>query len=150
MMLDYASQHLGVKIPDLDLDEIRRVVRTQDDGTLPGDAPRINRRLVPASHKVELIHSMRNTFRDIEMELEAGRPVIACIMIESEDRAFRHAVVITNIDKNRLVVEYDDPFFGRRECEVPSFLKEWEECESVLIKLRIDRKPPQKELRDFP
>lgn len=151
MVLNYVSQDLGINIPNLDLNDIRRIVRTQADGTLPYDVARINQKLRPASHRVEFIPSEGNSFHDIEEELEGKRPVIAWILKTVDNIGFYHAVVITHVDKDRLIVGYDDPMFGKQEYPVPSFLNDWEECENnLLIRLSIDRKPPQKELEDFP
>ncbi len=57
---------------------------------------------------------------------------------------------MVGVGKTRLVVQYDDPKLGSEEEDVPSLIRNWGECGNVLTRLRIDGRPPQKELEDFP
>lgn len=149
MVLDYVPGEFGIELPNLSLDEIRRAIDTRSDGTLLPDVPKINRKLAGGSHLVEFLPSEGNSFDDIRQELTARRPVIAWVERGPPGREFWHSIVLTYVDPRKLIVKYDDPINGKQEQPVSDFLRQWGKIANVLIRVRIDKKPPQTELEQF-
>ena len=77
MVLAYLGKNPELEIPDLTLDRIRRIVKTDSTGTLLGDVKRINHRLMRGSHVIQFSTKEDCSFPEIGRELQTGMPVIA-------------------------------------------------------------------------
>ena len=136
MVLEYVRKHnpLGF-IPNMDVKEISRTIGTDELGTALENVKKINEKLLKAVPSIEFVAEINCNFAEIEHEILHGKPVIAWIKIP-----FCHSVVVTGLNKESLIVYYNDPQRGRRSMEMGKFMSAWCEMDNVLIKVKIGEK----------
>lgn len=144
------TMKMGDALPDPDLETIARAMDTKADGTTLNDVSKANRILRGQTHYIELNPKRHTDFRTIKREIDAGRPAIVVIKAKRDAR-IGHSMVVKGIDSTGLRIVFDDPaqVEGDREMEVTEFLRLWNNTSQITIEVRVDRKPPQKELGDF-
>ena len=145
------SMKMGDAIPDPSLEAIKSAMDTKADGTTLNDVPKANRVLKGKTHFIELTPKRGVDFRAIRKEVKAGRPVIVIVKSSRDMRVLAHSMVVKGIDATGLRIVFDDPALveGEREMEVTEFLRLWGNTSQMAVEVRVDRKPPQKELGDF-
>jgi len=141
MIFMYISNCLEGQAPDLDIDDIAKIIGTEEDGTLFEKVRNLNTnpnvlRAIP-SLEFDVDLKMRS-LSEIEDEVEkAHRPVIAIIEISDGIHRYRHAVVITGLDMDKHLIYYNDPVFGEMQEEIGTFMSKWERVDRLLIKVKI-------------
>jgi uncharacterized protein YvpB len=61
-------------------------------------------------------------------------------MIESPQGPYEHSIVVTGLDRDNLLIYYNDPVYGRREMSLGEFTSIWASCFSILIRIEIGGK----------
>jgi hypothetical protein len=91
-----------------------------------------------------------HTIDEIEKELADRQPPIAWIRLYDREhrKSCAHAVVITDVDKEKGRIYYNDPIFGEKSELITDFLARWDEEYRILIKVKIGRKK-QRMLEEF-
>jgi len=136
----YISHCLGGQAPDLDIDDVGKIIETREDGTLPENVKNLNTdldvlRVIPS---LEFDVDLRmHSFSEIEEEIEANRPLIAWIELTEGIHIATHAVVITGLDREQEFIFYNDPMFGEVQEDIPSFMSKWENVDRLIIKVKI-------------
>lgn len=141
MIFMYISNCLEGCAPNLDIDDIAKIIETRDDGTLFEKVRNLNTnldvlRIIP-SLEFDVDVKMRS-LPEIEEEVEkAHRPVIALIGSSDPIRRWVHAIVVTGLDKEKHLIYYNDPVFGEVEEDIGMFMSKWEGADRFLIKVKI-------------
>jgi ABC-type bacteriocin/lantibiotic exporter with double-glycine peptidase domain len=152
MVVRYYKEKMGIGdgLPNPDLHDLKRVMDTDEDGTMLRNVPKADHLLKGRSHMLEFKAKQHADLRAIKKEIDAGRPVIVVIKPKRGMR-LGHSMVVKGLDATHLKITFDDPASveGHREMEQTEFLREWGNSGNVLIEARLDRKPPQKELEEF-
>lgn len=143
MIFMYISNCLEGRAPDLDIDDIAKVIETRADGTLLENVRNLNTNLtilqaIPSlEFDVELkMHSLS----EIEEEIDNNRPVIAWVELSEGTRRCAHAVVIVGLDRDKDLIYYNDPMLGEKEEEIGAFMSRWESVDRLLIKVKIGKR----------
>lgn len=128
------------ELPVFEVKEIAKIVGTLDTGTELPNVRNINKALRRAIPSVEFsVDFGPHDFKEIEEELDAGKPVIPWFLVREGERAYEHTVVVTGYDPVGQLIAVNDPQrSGPSEVEVARFMKEWEGTERTLIKLRVN------------
>jgi len=97
------------------------------------------------------VEPRNHTLDEIEEEIRERQPPIAWVRLSDKEGSHKcaHAVVITDLDKESGRIYYNDPMFGEKTEDLPSFLTRWENEDRILIKVKIGKKP-QRMLEEFP
>lgn len=117
------------------IDEISRKIGTDELGTRLENVEKINEELLKTLPSVEFNAELNCGFDEIENEILGGKPVIAWIKMPHQ-----HSVVVTGVDKERLLIYCNDPQIGEREVKMGDFVSAWGENDNVLIKVKIGEK----------
>ncbi|MGF3573532.1 MAG: cysteine peptidase family C39 domain-containing protein [Candidatus Bathyarchaeia archaeon] len=136
MVLEYVRKHYSSGfIPNLNIKEISEAIETDELGTALENVKKINEKLVKAVPSIEFVAELNCNFAEIEHEIFNNRPVIAWIKIP-----FCHSVVITGLNKESLIIYYNDPQRGKECMNLGKFMSAWREIDNVLIKVKIGEK----------
>ena len=143
MVFMYISNCLGGRAPNLEINDIAEIVETKADGTLFEDVRNLNTdltvlRTIP-SLEFDVVLKMRS-LSEIEEEINNNRPVIAVVELSDDIRRFKHAILITGLDKGENLIYYNDPMFGEMQEEIGSFMSRWERLDRLLIKIKIGKR----------
>jgi hypothetical protein len=153
MVFMYIGNSFEGHVPDFDLDKIGKITETRRDGTFPEKVLNLNKvkEVVTAMPSIEFEFELkRHTLDEISEELKDRQPPIAWVRLsDTIGHKCAHAVVITDLDRENSRIYYNDPMFGEKEEDLPSFLTRWENEDRVLIKVKIGKKS-QRLLEEFP
>jgi ABC-type bacteriocin/lantibiotic exporter with double-glycine peptidase domain len=122
-------------IPNMNVEEISQTVGTDELGTPLENIEKINEKLGKAVPSVEFVAELNCSFREIENEILEGKPVIAWVKIPHP-----HSIVVTGLNKDSLIVYYNDPELGKKQIEMGKFVSSWNQYDNVLIKVKIGGK----------
>lgn len=142
MMIEYLNKEiLSIKIPDMTLKQIGKIIDTRSDGTYPHSIEKINKAILGAVPSVEFESKYApHTFEKIVQEYAKKRPVIAWIRISKSDGDFTHVVVVNGINKDEYLIQYQDPKFGTKVESIGDFITKWSAENRVLAKLILGRR----------
>jgi len=142
MVLEYLNNSGMLKIPapSLGLQQIARIVKTQD-GTAAHDVPAINEWLEDVVPSLEFEDEYRTRrVSEIEAELDAKRPCIPWMFVTDGIHRGFHAVVITDINVQANQITYNDPGPPRETTQALSaFEVQWSMGQTNLLKVQIGR-----------
>lgn len=150
MVLMYIKNQFSSGFPDLGLTAISEAVKASADigGTYFENIENINGFFEKASPSLEIVPQSRCKFEDIVDEVKnKERPVIAWVMMPDPNGDYPHAIVITNLDEDKLIIFFNDPVYGKQSMPSPRFIDMWNGCYRILIKFKIGEKVT---LFDFP
>jgi len=139
MLIDFLREKFP-NIPNLSIQEIADIVRTDKDGTTLENIPNLNRTVFKNTPLEIIVTCQTARFEDIEKELDNGNPVIIgydLALYQEEIRKFcGHAAIITRIDKDKLEVIMNDPLYGKRSMKLGKFMEVWDAAEKVFIQVK--------------
>jgi hypothetical protein len=140
-------------VPDLNLDQIGKIIETKDEGTYPDSVLNLNgaREVVSAVPSIEFVPEIKpHTLDELLKEVQDKQPPIAWVALYDKEHIHkcRHAIVITDVDRENNRICYNDPIFGERSEDISSFLVRWDEGDRILIKVKIG-KSLQRRLEEF-
>jgi len=136
MILEFVRmQNIGGYVPNMTVEEISKAIGTDQDGTPLDTIEAINKKLLKSVPSVEFVVAENCSFDEADSEILKGRPVIAWVRIPHS-----HSIVVTGIDKDSLIVKYNDPEVGKKQMELGRFISSWNESGNVLIKVKIGEK----------
>jgi len=147
MVLEYVRDSIpNARTPNLEVEDIAKVVNTDVDGTVLEDVNTLNsnKEFLKAIPSLRFETSYLSSFSEIDNEINANRPVIAWILISQDHREFVHSVVVTGVDIENNSIYYNDPASGEIQDEIGSFNSKWEKVDNVLIKTRIGERKQRK------
>lgn len=137
MMLDYLNQE-KLKTPDLDEDQIAKIMNTTIGGTHLFEVENMNKVMTTSIPSVEFRAEFKpHTLDDIRKELQKGLPVSVWIPTGSVD--YLHSIVITGIDEIEKTISYNDPIYGTNTMKQSEFLTKWEDVQDYMIRTEIGR-----------
>jgi len=144
MVLEYIKENFDTNIPSPTVEDIAKIIKTDETGTELDDVSKINEKLLKATLSVKFEPKYLCALREIEDEIGEGKPVIVWVWL-SDDRGggCGHSVVITDINRLEGVIGYNDPIFGEREEEIGTFMSRWDNINinRILIKVKIEKRP---------
>jgi hypothetical protein len=143
MILQYIKERLNGKIPSISLEDIGEVIETCEDGTYPDKVANLNndKRILKSSPSIEFNYDQKmHSIKEIEDELNSGRPVIAWTELTDNSHSCGHAVVITGIDISQSVIYYNDPILGKKMEDLSVFTSKWDSIFRILITVRIGQR----------
>ena len=140
-------------VPDFNLDQIGKIIETKNEGTYPDTVLNLNSvsEVASATPSIEFVPEIKwHTVDELLKEVQDKQPPIAWVTLYDDAHLHkcRHAIVITDIDRENNRIYYNDPIFGEKSEDVSSFLTRWDEGDRVLIKVKIG-KNPQRRLEEF-
>jgi predicted double-glycine peptidase len=146
MVLEYVKNRITEGFPDLDVKAISEAVRTNEEesGTSFEDIKRINEKLIKTKPSLEFVAGFNHKIEEIKEEIDNDRPVIAWVMMPSPQGDFRHSIVITEFDEDKLLIYYNDPVYGKENVPARKFMDMWGELFYILIKIKIGEKKQRK------
>ena len=142
MTMEYLNQSgmLTTPVPNLSLLDIAKAVKTQD-GTWATDVPSINPFIEDAIPSVEFEDEYRaRRIQEVDGEITAGRPCIPFIHLTDGIRHTWHAIVVSYINVEQNIIEYNDPgppSPGRMK--LSGFEKLWGDAATTLLKVQIGK-----------
>jgi len=139
----YISNCLKGQAPDLDINDIGKIIETRADGTLLENVRKLNVNLgvLRAIPSLEFDVGLKMySLSEIEEEIKANRPVIALVELTDGVHRCTHAIVITDLDTDKHLIYYNDPVFGEMQEEIGAFMSRWESADSLLIKVKIGKR----------
>ena len=153
MIFMYIGNSFGGRVPDFDLEKIGKIIETRGDGTFPEKVLNLNdvKEVASAIPSIEFeIELKSHSLDELVKEIEIGQPPIAWVRLYDDEhiKSCAHAVVITEIDKEKGLIYYNDPIFGEKSELITDFIARWDEEERVLIKVKIGKKK-QRMLEEF-
>ena len=147
MILDFLNEFLketssDVVLPSFEVADIAKIVNTREDGTLLDDVKNLNQNkdILRAIPSIEIETKMLCNLNEIETEVSENRPVIAWLVVSTNGRKFKHSVVVTGLDIENHLIFYNDPFFGKQQANIGSFVSMWEKMDRTLIKVKIGKR----------
>jgi hypothetical protein len=150
MVLKYIKDKFTSGFPDLSLSAISEAVKASADigGTYFENIQNINSLFEKTSPSLEIVPKSRCRFEEIVDEVKKKeRPVIAWVMMPDPNGDYEHAIVITDLDEDRLIIYFNDPVYGKQTVPSTRFIDMWNGCYRILIKFKIGEKVT---LFDFP
>jgi hypothetical protein len=142
MVLEYLNNSgmLTTPAPNLSLYDIAGILKTED-GTWAHNVPLINAELEVAIPSVEFEDEYKpHTPKEIEQELEGGRPCVAIIDLTDGIHHVWHAVVVTHIDIDANQIVYNDPAIPVERIQpLSAFSALWNRALTTLLKVQIGR-----------
>jgi hypothetical protein len=143
----YLDESYEGRAPNLDLDEIGKIIETRKDGTSPLKVLNLNSEklgeVASAIPSIEFEHRfVCHSIDEIVKEIDDKQPPIAWIKLYDEEHLKKctHAVVITGIDRESGLIYYNDPIHGEKTARITDFVALWDEEDRVLIKVKIGKK----------
>ena len=136
MMLEFVRrQNPNGYVPDMNVEEISKAIGTDHLGTSLQDIEKINEKLLKAVPSIEFEAKMNCTISEIETEIHEGKPVIVWLKMPHP-----HSIVVTGMNKESLIVYYNDSQKGKRQMEMGKFMSAWNVIDNVMIKTKIGEK----------
>ena len=141
----YIANDFKGRAPDFDLEKIGKIIETKGDGTFPEKVSNLNdvKEVASAIPSIEFeIELKSHSLDEIVRELNDKQPPIAWIRLYDNEhiKSCAHAVVVTEIDKEKGKISYNDPIFGEKSELITDFITRWDEEDRVLIKVKIGKK----------
>jgi len=143
MIFMYISNCLEGHAPNLDIDDIAKIIETRADGTLLENVRNLNTNLtvLRAIPSLEFDVDLKmHSLSEIEEEINNNRPVIAWVELSEGIHRCAHAIVITGLDRDEALIYYNDPMFGQKQEEIGAFMSRWERADRLLIKVKIGKR----------
>jgi ABC-type bacteriocin/lantibiotic exporter with double-glycine peptidase domain len=143
MILKYIKNRFTSGFPDLSLSAISETVKTSADlgGTTFENIMNINGLFKKTSPSLEIVPGFRHKFEDIIEEIKKNnRPVIAWVLMHDPNGDYEHAIVITHVDEDKLLIYCNDPVYGKQTIPTRQFMEMWNGCFRILIKFKIGEK----------
>lgn len=139
MMLDYLNdEKLKIPEPDLDENQIAKLMNTTVSGTVFSEVENINKMMNKSDPSVEFnAEFQHHTLDDIRKELQKELPVSVWISTRVVD--FLHSIVITGINDIKKTISYNDPIYGINTMSQSKFMRKWEKGEALMIKIKLGR-----------
>lgn len=150
MVLKCIKDRFTSGFPDLTLDAISKAIKTSADegGTTFLNIENINELFKKTSPSLEIVPQFGRKFEEIIEEVKTKkRPVIAWVLMPDPVAPYKHSIVITDVNEDKLIIYCNDPVYGRVEIPTRQFIEMWNGCSRILIKFRIGEKVT---LFDFP
>jgi hypothetical protein len=107
MVLNFIKNRFKSGFPDLGLGAISEAVKASADigGTYFENIKGINQHFRKTSPSLEISPESRCAFKDIVDDIKKKQcPVIAWVTMEDPVAPYRHAIVITDIDEDKLII----------------------------------------------
>jgi ABC-type bacteriocin/lantibiotic exporter with double-glycine peptidase domain len=143
MVLKFIKDRFTSGFPDLSLSVISKAVKTSADlgGTTFENIENINGLFKKTSPSLEIVPDFRRKFEEIIEEVKTNnRPVIAWVLMQDPNGPYEHAIVITDVDEDKLIIYCNDPVYGRQTIPARQFMDMWNGCFRILIKFKIGEK----------
>lgn len=143
MVLKFIKNRFTSGFPNLDLPKISEAVKTSADegGTTFKNIENINRLFEKTSPSLEIVPGFRHKFEEIVEEVKKKNcPVIAWVLMADPKGDYKHAIVITGVDEDKLLIYHNDPVYGKGTIPARQFMEMWNGCLRILIKFKIGEK----------
>lgn len=143
MVLKYIKDKFTSGFPDLALATISKAIKTSADegGTTFDNIENINELFKKTSPSLEIVPDFRCKFEEIIEEVKKNNhPVIAWVLMSDPNGPYEHAIVITDVDEDKLLIYCNDPVYGRQTIPTRQFMEMWNGCFRTLIKFKIGEK----------
>jgi ABC-type bacteriocin/lantibiotic exporter with double-glycine peptidase domain len=143
MVLNFIKNKFSAGFPTLDLDEISEAVQTSADegGTTFRNIANINKLFEKTSPSLEIVPEFRCKFEEIIEEVKKKQiPVISWVLMPDPKGDFKHSIVITDVDEDKLLIYCNDPVYGKEKIPTRRFIEMWNGCLRILIKFKIGEK----------
>jgi Papain-like cysteine protease AvrRpt2 len=132
------------KIDNLSVDDIARIVKTDILGTEIEDVRALNSHsaITKASPSIEFDATVKpHELEDIEHDLKEELPPIAWITNGKAPYEWKHAVVITKLDRANGVIHYNDPAIGAtKEENLKEFSQKWYDSDRCMVRVILGRR----------
>jgi hypothetical protein len=148
MVIDYLRQVYGdEEIPNLPISKIAKQIKTDTKNggqTTIDNVPLINNLLNTRNFHIRFSPKYPCDWKTVIQENENGKPVIAWIWNSDKNNqaiGTGHSVVITDVDREKGMVAFNDPAIGLRKTDTITFISQWENenVDKTLILLEIDK-----------
>jgi hypothetical protein len=143
MVLKFIKDRFTSGFPDLTLADISKVIKTSADegGTTFENIENINELFKKTSPSLEIVPDFGHKFEDIVEEVKKKlRPVIAWVLMSDPNGPYEHAIVITDVDEDKLIIYCNDPVYGKGTIPTRQFMDMWNGCFRILIEFKIGEK----------
>ncbi len=143
MVLKFIRNRFTSGFPNLDLAKISEAVKTSADegGTTFKNIKNINRLFEKTSPSLEIVPDFRHKFEEIVEEVKKKDcPVIAWVLMPDPKGDYKHSIVITDVDEDKLLIYCNDPVYDKGTIPARQFMEMWNGCLRILIKFKIGEK----------
>ena len=144
MVIDYYSE-IYPEIHTVELDDIIDSINTSELGTCNDkNLDNINKLFKDSIPSFEFVRDFTYpSWNTILSDLKAGKPVILWVEYRDEvDRYFYHSVVVIGLHNNDVI--YNDPFFGKVQESIGSFLDKWDAVDRFTLRIKINERKKRK------
>lgn len=150
MVLEYVKNRFSEGFPNLDISKISVVLKTSTDigGTTFENIKNINEEFRKTRPSLEFVPGLYHKIEDIKEEITHDRPVIAWVLMPDPNGNWKHSIVITDIDENKLLIYYNYPVYGKETVSIRQFMEMWDGNARVLIRIKIGEKVTLSEYMD--
>jgi len=134
----------------LDISKISNVLKTSADigGTTFENIKNINEEFRKTRPSLEFVPGLYHKIEDIKEEITHDRPVIAWVLMPDPNGNWKHSIVITDIDENKLLIYYNAPVYGKETVSIRQFMEMWNGNSRVLIRIKMGEKVTLSEYMD--
>ena len=134
----------------MDISKISNVLKTSADigGTTFENIKNINEEFRKTRPSLEFVPGLYHKIEDIKEEITHDRPVIAWVLMPDPNGNWKHSIVITDIDENKLLIYYNAPVYGKETVSIRQFMEMWDGNARVLIRIKIGEKVTLSEYMD--
>lgn len=134
----------------MDISKISVVLKTSTDigGTTFENIKNINEEFRKTRPSLEFVPGLYHKIEDIKEEITHDRPVIAWVLMPDPNGNWKHSIVITDIDENKLLIYYNYPVYGKETVSIRQFMEMWDGNARVLIRIKIGEKVTLSEYMD--
>jgi hypothetical protein len=150
MVLEYVKNRFSEGFPNLDISKISNVLKTSADigGTTFENIKNINEEFRKTRPSLEFVPGLYHKIEDIKEEITHDRPVIAWVLMPDPNGNWKHSIVITDIDENKLLIYYNAPVYGKETVSIRQFMEMWNGNSRVLIRIKMGEKVTLSEYMD--
>ena len=150
MVLEYVKNRFSEGFPNLDISKISNVLKTSADigGTTFENIKNINEEFRKTRPSLEFVPGLYHKIEDIKEEITHDRPVIAWVLMPDPNGNWKHSIVITDIDENKLLIYYNAPVYGKETVSIRQFMEMWNGNARVLIRIKMGEKVTLSEYMD--
>lgn len=134
----------------MDISKISNVLKTSADigGTTFENIKNINEEFRKTRPSLEFVPGLYHKIEDIKEEITHDRPVIAWVLMPDPNGNWKHSIVITDIDENKLLIYYNAPVYGKETVSIRQFMEMWNGNARVLIRIKMGEKVTLSEYMD--
>lgn len=134
----------------MDISKISNVLKTSADigGTTFENIKNINEEFRKTRPSLEFVPGLYHKIEDIKEEITHDRPVIAWVLMPDPNGNWKHSIVITDIDENKLLIYYNAPVYGKETVSIRQFMEMWNGNSRVLIRIKMGEKVTLSEYMD--